>query len=82
MSIKTTKNSPAVSRQERLRQYAYAGAGAAVLVGTITTADSAIVFTDLHNQIFADSVPNNGSSEYFDFDIDANGSRISAPEPH
>jgi hypothetical protein len=77
MSIKTIKNSSTVnsvvSRQERLRQYAYAGAGAAVLAGTVTTADSAIVFTNFNNQIFADTTPNDGTSTFFNFDIDGGG---------
>jgi hypothetical protein len=73
MRTQKTKNSPAISRQERLRHYAYAGAGAAVLAGTVTTADSAIVFTNFNNQIFADTIPNNGTSEFFSFDIDGGG---------
>jgi hypothetical protein len=45
-----------------------------VLAGTVTTADSAIIFTNLSNAVFADTVPNNGSSEFFSFDVDgANG---------
>jgi PEP-CTERM motif-containing protein len=73
MSIKTTTHSPTISRQERLRHYAYAGAGAAVLAGTVTTADSAIVFTNFNNQVFADTVPDNGSSEFFSFNVDGVG---------
>ncbi len=62
-----------VARQERLRRYARAGAGAAVLAGTVTTAHSDVVFIDYHDQLLADTTPGDGTSTFFPIDINNDG---------
>lgn len=51
-------------RNQRLTKYCAAGAGAAVLVGAVTTADAAVVFINFNNQVFTDPAQD-GVSSYF-----------------
>lgn len=53
--------------------YCVAGAGAAAVMGAVTTADAAVVFTNYNNQTFTDTNPADTSFTLFNFDIDGNG---------
>ncbi len=53
------------ARNTRLNHYCAAGAGAVVLVGAVSTADASITYINFNNQVFTDTVPDNGSSTYF-----------------
>ena len=53
--------SAALSRQHRLTHYCAAGAGVAVLVGTVATADASITYINFNTQVFTDPTPRNGS---------------------
>ena len=72
-----TNTSP--ERNARLGLYCVAGAGAAVIAGTVTTADAAIVFINFNNQVFSDTTPQDGISTYFtsgtagNFDFNSDG---------
>jgi hypothetical protein len=63
-------NTPS-NRADHLRRYAFAGAGAAVIAGAVTTADAGVVFvTTYDGQVYQDSTPNAFGSELWDFKID------------
>ena len=61
------------ARQDRLRKYLGAGAGAVVLAGTVTTASSDIVFINYNNAVFSDTPPGDVTSTFFPFDINSDG---------
>ena len=61
----------ATTRSARLSSYCAAGAGAAVLVGAVTTADASISYINFNNQVFADPTQD-GISSYLTLDFTPN----------
>ncbi len=61
------------SRETRLSRYCAAGAGAAVLAGTVTTADASIVFVNFNNQVIIDTNTGDASFSTFNFDLNGDG---------
>lgn len=72
-------NVKSLSSDRRSRLSRYCAAGAAVIAGTVTTSDAAIVFINFNDQTFADTNPNDGSSTFFtsgtagNFDFNTDG---------
>jgi hypothetical protein len=69
-----TLSTRSTARQERLRRYTCAGAGAAVLAGTVSAANGDIVFVNYNNAVYQDPTPGDNTSAFFPFDI--NGDAI------
>jgi hypothetical protein len=72
-SPSTLSHTDSKTREKRLASYCVAGAGAAVLAGTVTTTDASIVYVNYGNQVFNDTTPGDGFFALIPFDIDSNG---------
>src|SRR4051794_28197962 len=61
------------TRENRLIRYCAAGAGAAALAGTITTADASVTFINYGGQVVNDPAPGDGYYGLIPFDLNRDG---------